>query len=120
MSIIKFEITEDHLKLLPHLKFNSKGEHITTQNSDGLSAFGDDDIFESIGLIIYGKPKVGDDFDIMNNLGLTYTEEEQEYMANLLNDIPQVLDIVLKSPNFKPETGLYKRKFHDTIWKKIG
>lgn len=118
MSIIKFEITEDHLKLIPHLKFNCVDEHITTNNAEGLSAFGDDDTYDSVGLIIYGKPN-NDNVDIMDYHGVIYTQEQKEYMDDLMNGLPQALDIVLKADNFKPETGLYKRKFHETIWKKI-
>lgn len=106
MSIITFEITEDHLKLIPFLNFTANGHTITAgEKSD--NPFGDGDFYEEVGAMIYGKPS--EDFDPFAESGPQYDTEQKKYMESLFQDVPQVLEILLSSSSFKP--GIYSKKF---------
>lgn len=113
MSIIRFDILEDHLKLVPFMKFKLNDQTILS-GDNGESPFGGEDVYEDMGLIIYGK--VEDSFDPLAEEGPSYDTEQKEYMDKLLNDIPKVLEIVLNTSSF--QSGEYKRKYHDINWKR--
>ena len=126
MSLIKFELKEDHLKLLKHLQWSqTETNHILSisgeDNDDAenviITPFGGDDLMEDIGLIIHGMPEDFDPFDEGTGFGKpVYTEEQQEKMKVLFHELTTALQVVLYTQGF--EAGHYKRKFHDRHWVK--
>ena len=119
MSIIKLQITEDHLKLVKVLNFSIQNGHLTTftsdeNNDEKLNAFGYEDLYDEIGLILYGKPE---NFDPMGTELVSYSEEQKEYMDSLWSDMPIVLELKCFYDTLIP--GTYKRKFHNRNWTKI-
>ncbi len=113
MSIVKFELTENHLKLIRNLRFRmDETNNITC--SDTLSPFGGDNLYDDMDLILNGKP---DDFDPMI-LPEGLSDKTTENFANLYGELPMALEIVLGLNTF--ELGWYKRKWHDRSgWKKV-
>jgi hypothetical protein len=113
MSIVKFELTENHLKLIRNLRFRMDDTNNITC-SDVLSPFGGDNLYEDMDLILNGKP---DDFDPMK-LPEGLSDETVGVLANLYSELPMALEIVLGLNTF--ELGWYKRKWHDRSgWKKV-
>jgi len=125
MSLIKFELKEDHLKLLKYLQWSqTETNHIlsidTVDNDDAeeviLTPFGGDDLIQDIGDIIYGKPENFDPFDEDAEFGkVTYSDEQIEYMTELFNGITTALDICLYTQSFT--IGHYKSPYHLRDWK---
>ena len=69
---------------------------------------------EEMGIIIYGVPE--NDFDIKEAKVLPYTEDQIEYLKELAEELPIVMDIVMHLGKFK--AGHYRRKYHNRDWKK--
>jgi hypothetical protein len=113
MSIIKFEVKEDHLKVLPFLQFKVEGRSITS-GDESQSPFGGEDLYTEMGNMIFGKPD--GEFDPMSTEDPQYSTEQKLYLEELFQELPTVLDIVLKYGQALP--GTYKRKYHDqnTSW----
>lgn len=118
MSVLKLELTQDHLKLLKFLRFKLNK---TTNIIEGIAdeedsvPFGENNIYEAIDLILNGQPENQDPF---NDSELpTYTNEQKEVWDKLYAELPIALDIILFNGNF--ELGTYKTKYHDRFWKKI-
>lgn len=111
MSVIKFELKEDHLKLLKHVEWDRdfNGEVIVTS---GENPFGGFDHYEDMGVILYGKP---DDFDPFDGNPFLWTDEQKEEMDKLLSELPTAIDVILNTYSF--ELGTYKTKFHNRQWK---
>ena len=127
MSLIKFELKEDHLKLLKNLQWSqTETNHLlsisSVDNDDAeeviLTPFGGDDLMQDIGDIIYGQPEDFDPFDEDNSeFGkVKYTDEQVTYMTELFNGVTTALDICLYTQSFV--AGHYKRKYHDRHWTK--
>lgn len=121
MSVIKFQVTEDHLKLVKYLQFSIKDNHLSTNRDENdedyipkPNAFGEEDLHSDIGIIIFGRPA---NFDPMSTELSQYSEQDKEYMDKLWGDIPTVLELKCYFDHLVP--GTYKRKFHDRDWKKI-
>lgn len=117
MSVVKFELKQEHVKLLKYLKWGiTENKYVISceDMSDDLSPFGSDNIYEDIDLILNGKPN---EFDPLNSTGIQYTEEQKKEWDVLMSELPTALDIILYNGNF--ELGYYKTKFHDRQWKKI-
>jgi len=118
MSLIKFTLTEEHIKLVKQMKFGVK----TTSDNVVIPAiedelFGSDTIYDDVYLILYGKPKdekVTEPWDEQVNV---WTDEELEHMKELLNGLDNALSIILSTGSFEP--GEYKTKSYITDWKKI-
>ena len=113
MSLIKFELTKDHIKLLKHTRWDEIIDGIII--SKGETPFDGFNHYEDIGIIIYGKPK--DDFDIEVDHPFVWSDEQKEYMDKLLNELPTALEVVLNSQSF--EVGKYKARYHIREWSKI-
>ena len=119
MSIIKFDILEDHLKLVPFIKFNVDGHSlvagspITEDSIEEKSPFGGEDFYVDMGLMIYGK--VEKEFDPHSEEGIQYTTDQKKYMDKLFTELPTVIEILLSTGTFKP--GQYSRKAHGIDWK---
>ena len=103
MSVYKFNLTEDHIKLVKQLYVNQDKENdimIGKVNPFALEGFS---IYDDISIILYGKTN---DVEI-NDTGedTTYTEEEKQYFEKLNDEIATALDIILFTGKFEP--GLY-------------
>jgi hypothetical protein len=127
MSLVKFEVKEDHLKLMRFLQWSqTETNHILSINNlDNddveeviLTPFGGDDLIQDIGDIIYGVPEGKIDFmDEDSGFGkVTYSDEQVEYMTELFNGLTTALNICLYTQSF--EIGHYKRRYHDIHWEK--
>jgi hypothetical protein len=108
MSLVKFELTEDHINLLRNMEWN-QGEMDPV-----VGEFNGDYDEEEMGIIIYGKPE--GDFDPLDEEVIPYTEEQIEHLNKLKEGLPMALDIIMQTGKF--EAGHYKRKFHLRDWKK--
>ena len=138
MSIVKFELKEDHIKLLRQIEWsevveinafesfnaetgnpflekadeeediNFTGEHDTVQIND---------IIEYIGAIIYGAPEDDEENDPLDDEGPKFTKDQIEYMRKIYNELPTALDIIMFTGKFEP--GYYKTKNYLRDWKKF-
>ena len=119
MSVLKIQVTENHLKLLKHFKWDMVNNRLSAtidKDDEGQVPILDDDKYEFIDLILNGVPE---DFDPFTTEDFnTYTDEQKSEWDILYSELPHVLDIVLFNGKF--ETGLFKTKYHDRNWKKIG
>ena len=126
MSILKFKLVEEHLKLLKHLKWDDiKSGVIKTK---GETPFDGLDYYEDMGIILYGMPK-GLNYDLgevnlkveeelhveENTHPFEFSEVQKVEMDDLFNELPMALEIVLNTQSFIP--GDYKCKFHIREWK---
>lgn len=119
MALLKFELTEDHLKLLKNLKWSINGntnyiESIGSGDEHGVSPFGGDDIIEDMYLILQGKPK---DFDPVNDDVYYISEEYISELKQLFSELPTAMDIIMFTGKF--EVGHYKTKWYDRNWIKF-
>jgi hypothetical protein len=124
MSLIKFELKEDHLKLLKNLQWSkTETNHLLSisgmDDDDAediiLTPFGGDNLIQDMGDILYGKPEDFDPFNEDTDFGkVTYTDEQIEYMTELFNGITTALDICLYTQSF--EVGYYKTPYHMRDW----
>jgi hypothetical protein len=128
MSLIKFELKEDHLKLLRYLEWSlddssdyivSKPNIITDDDEiiSYVSPFGGDNLIQDIGVIIYGKSENFIDklMDESSNFGdVLYSEEQKKYMLDLFTDLPRALEVCLFTQSFV--VGHYKSKYHLRNW----
>lgn len=117
MSVLLFELKEDHVKLIRQLKWHTNVDGIIQtclrdDETTSKSPFGGDSLVEDLGTIIYGQTE---DFDPFESEGLNYTEEQREELIHLYEELPTALEIVMQSGDFK--LGNYKSKFHDRNWK---
>jgi hypothetical protein len=119
MSVIKFELKEEHVKLLKQLRWSTKGGLIVNTGNDGdgesVPPFGENNLYDAIDLILNGVPEEFDPFtteDIVE-----YSDEQKAEWDQLYNDLPIALDIILFNGHFN--LGTYKTKFHDRVWKLI-
>ena len=117
MSVIKFELKEEHLKLLKFLRWSKDKNNLIVNISDDEDSvpFGEDNIYDAIDLILNGRPENFDPFETTETR--VYTDEEKAYMDKLYSELPLALDVILFNQNF--ELGNYKTKYHDRNWKKL-
>lgn len=118
MSILILELTETHVKLLKQLRWsvNKKGFIVGTEDDEiDPAAFGENNIYEAIDLILNGRPA---NFDPLKTEDLpVYTTEQMDEWDKLYTELPMALDIIMYNGNF--DLGTYRTKFHDRQWKKI-
>lgn len=117
MSVIKFELKEDHVKLLKQLRWSTDNKKLIVNISDDADSvpFGFDSIYEAIDTILNGKPADFDPFETHDIV--EYTDEQKAEWDKLYNELPTALDIILYNQSF--ELGNYKTKYHDRNWKKM-
>lgn len=118
MSVIKFELKEEHVKLLKNLRWCIKDNLIVNIHNNGdeyVPPFGENNIYEAIDTILNGKPIDFDPFNVENFKD--YSEEQKAEWDKLYSELPIALDIVLFNGSY--ELGTYKTKWHDRVWKKI-
>jgi hypothetical protein len=118
MSVVKFELKEEHVLLLKNLKWGLLENKFIVSAEDiteDPAPFGADNIYEGIDLVLNGKPE---NFDPLNSTELTtYTAEQIAEWDKLISELPTALDIILYTGSF--ELGNYKTKYHLKDWKKI-
>lgn len=123
MSIVKFELTEEHLILIKSLQWDltednfiisKQPEYRNIHKFEIKSPFGGDDVYEDMFLILVGK--TDREIDIMDDSFTIYTKEEKERFQKLLEELPTALDIISYRQSF--ETGKFRTKFHIRDWKK--
>ena len=124
MSVITFELKEEHVKLLKNLKWKFGGKHFELTQKDILeevspsvnfiAEFVGDNVYDDIDLILNGKPANFDPFKTEEVR--VYTQEEKDAMDKLVEELPTALDIVLFNGNY--EIGTYITRYHDRQWKK--
>lgn len=119
MALLKFELKEDHIKLLKNLKWSVNEvtnyiESIGKGDEFGESPFGGDNIIEDMYVILYGKP---DEFDILNDYLIDINQDVVDEMEKLFSELPTALDIILYTGAFEP--GCYKTKWYDRNWIKF-
>jgi hypothetical protein len=117
MSVLKFELKEEHVKLLKNLRWGVKDGVIVNTYNDGedyIPPFGEDNLYEAIDVILNGKPT---NFDPFNTSEISdYTEEQKAEWDKLYQELPIALDIVLFNGSY--ELGFYKTKWHLRNWVK--
>jgi hypothetical protein len=115
MGLIKFELKEEHVKLLKHLRWSIKSEQIISKmdDDDADSPFGGDNLFEDMSLILNGKP---DNFNPVDDeiLVSELSDDDKIKLKELFNELPIALDIILNYGTFEP--GFYKTKWYDRNW----
>lgn len=118
MSLTKFELKEEHVKLLKQMNWSlweSKFLVSVKDIKEDADPFGGNDIYESVDLILNGRPA---DFDPFNTHDFKeYTKEQKSEWDILISELPLALDVILYNGNF--ELGKYKTKFEQREWKKI-
>lgn len=119
MSVINFELKEEHVKLLKNLKWSINKDNILSgvaNEGDELAPpFGESNFYEAVALILLGKPNDIDPFTYEDMP--VYTAEQQAEWDKLYAELPLALDVILFNGSF--ETGLYKTRFYDRNWKKL-
>jgi len=117
MSVIKFELTEQHIALAKNLNFELLFSLAQDNKFEEGNLFGySDDTFDDVGLIIYGMPD--GEFDPLGSDVISYTENQKNEMGRLIGELPIAMQIMMQTGTFV--TGKYKTKHHDINWKKVG
>lgn len=118
MALLKFELKEDHIKLLKQLRWSISSDKLISWGGDleeyGESPFGGDDLVEDLNTILNGKPE---NFDPLNDEGVEIKHSEMERMLELFYELSTALDIILYTGSFEP--GHYKTKWYDRNWVKF-
>jgi len=120
MSVIVFELKEEHVKLLKHLRWSiNKNDNIirgvSDEGDDIAPPFGENNIYDAMDLILNGVPA---DFKPFETEDIKeYSKEQKEVWDALYNELPMALDVILYNGSF--ELGTYRTKFHDRNWKKV-
>lgn len=115
MSVTKFELKEEHVKLLTNIQWNLQhGKTLLVSEFNDAESQVLVDIYEEVDLILNGtlnsKDSLGIDFD-------DYSIEQKTEWDKLLSELPMALDIFLYTG--KMELGVYMTKFNVRAWKKI-
>lgn len=117
MSLLTFELKEEHVKLLKNLRWSVNKDNILSgvadEGDDIAPPFGETNIYEAIDLILNGKPDGIDPFtheDIPE-----YSIEQKKAWDGLYSELPLALEIIMHNGNFI--LGTYKARFHERNWK---
>jgi hypothetical protein len=114
MALKKFELKEEHVKLLKHLKWGIDSTNSIFSETENKTPYGGLSLIEDAGLILYGKPE--GEFDPTSPYGAQYTDEQREGIVILYDELPIALDIIHYNCSF--ELGHYKKRWHTRVWKK--
>jgi hypothetical protein len=119
MSILKFELKQEHFKLLTHLKCMVKNNEIIVsivdnKEDDDVIPLTKEGIYEYIDVILNGKPT---GFDPLNSEIInTYSPEQKAEWDILFSELSTAIEIILQTGKF--ELGNYKCTYHLRDWKK--
>lgn len=108
MSLVKFEVKEEHIKLLRNMAWDKDELNPLVGMFDG------DYNEEEMGIIIFGKPE--EEYDPTEAKVIPYTEEQIVYLNELAEGLPEAMDIIMETGEFK--AGHFKRKSHLRNWKR--
>lgn len=119
MSVIVFELKEEHVKLVKHLRWSVNKNNIISGVADEgdeiAPPFGENNIYDAIDLIINGRPA---DFNPLEEEEIKeYSAEEKAKYDALYKELPTALEIILSVGTF--DLGTYRTKYHDRNWKKV-
>jgi hypothetical protein len=114
MALEKFELKEEHVKLLTHLKFNLNEKSLSSTIEYG-TPYGGDDFYEDCSLILFGVKKVS--VDLKAESIIDVSEEDKSFIDKIYSELPKALNVILNTNSF--EIGKYKTKFGRNNWKKI-
>ena len=114
MSILKFELKEEHIVLLKSFKWCEMDESMVIKTDSEDNPLSGYDYRDVVGAMIFGLP---DNYDAINDERIPFTEEQNEKVDKLISELPMALDVILNCGTFEP--GLYKSKFVHRDWKKI-
>ena len=114
MSVIKFELTKEHIGLLKYVVFERESLSSKQINTpQDVTPWGGFDYYEDMGIILYGKPE---DFDPLDGNPFDWTRQQKDEMDKIFNELPIALEIILNTQQFEP--GHYKKKYHLPDWKR--
>jgi hypothetical protein len=114
MSVIKFELKEEHIKLIKHIVFEKESllsKQIKTPHDS--TPWGGIDYYEDMGIILYGKPE---DFDPLDGNPFGWSRQQKDEMESLFDEMGLAIEIVLNTQKFEP--GYYKKRYHLPDWKR--
>ena len=117
MSVLKIEITNEHLLLLKNLNWSLKANIVSSVGHDGddeIPPFGQNNLYEAISLILNGKPENFDPFKVEDEE--EYSEEFKAKCERLYSELPLALEVILQKQSFS--TGTFQAKYHDRVWKR--
>lgn len=118
MSVIKFELKEDHIKLIKHLKWNTIAiPHIKNEVNPNTPFTDGESVIDDISLILHGHHK---EHEILPDSEIhrpPLTEEQIAGMKKLYEELPVALDIICYFNDFT--TGWFKSKSYVRDWKRI-
>jgi hypothetical protein len=122
MSVINFELKDEHVSLLKNMKWGLQNKNfiVSAENiEEDPSPFGGDNIYDDINLILNGKTGDFDpsDVDPSTYQDIVYSEEQIAEWDKLISELPIALDILLF--NIKADLGSYKTRWHLRDWKKM-
>ena len=117
--MIQFELKEEHIKLLKHLRWSINKENIingvANEGDEIAPPFGEHNIYEAFDIILNGKPS---NFNPNEETEFPeYSDEQKEAWGELYNELTIALEIILFTQSF--ELGKYKARYNERIWKKI-
>ena len=117
MSVLKFELKEEHIKLLKHLRWSKDKNNLIVGIDDEEESlpFGENNIYEAIDLILNGRPEDVNPFETEDYT--EYSDEQKKEWDQLYTELPIALDVILHNQSF--DLGSYKTKYHDRNWKKM-
>lgn len=114
MSVKRFEITDNHIKLVKQLNIIDNGG---IPKIDNKRPFGNSSMYEDIDLILNGKTKEVDELiDVNEFQEFEYSEEQKAEWDKLYCELSIVLDIILYTGSF--ETGKYMTRTYERHWVK--
>lgn len=118
MSVITFELKQEHLTLLEHLSFSVNKNNIIQGVKDEIDnvapPFGANSIYEAIDLALNGKPE---NFDPLTETEIEYSDEQKAEWDALYHELPTALEIVLSLKTFT--LGKYKTLSYNKNWIKL-
>jgi len=114
MALIKFELKDEHIKLLRHLTWEIDITNSIYCETENETPYGGLSLIEDVGLILYGKPD--GEFDPLSPYGPQYNKEQVEEIEELYYELPIALDIIGFHLPEATEVGHYKTKHHQRNW----
>ena len=114
MALLKFELKEEHLKLLKHFNWSIDETNAIYSETENDTPYGGLSLVEDVGLILYGKPD--GEFDPTSAYGPQYSDDQQTEIMVTYDELNTALQVILYTQSF--ELGHYKTKWHDINWKK--
>ena len=114
MAIIKFELKENHIKLLKHLDWKiGDNNGIENKEVENETPYGGLSLVEDIGLMLYGKPE--GEFDPLSSYERQYSEEQIKEIEDLYSELPLALQVILYLGTF--QVGHYKKNWNQNNWR---